>query len=173
MKNDNVKSVVVLFACCLTVAVLLAAINLVTAPIIEENDRIAILNSLESLIVNADFEQISTDGLPSSVTNAFVDKNGGGYALIFTAKSQYSSSPMQFSVGISKDGKITAIKQITYMESKSFGNYPERFIGADQSTSAEAEVFAGVTYSSNAFKSALNDVFDAFNIITEQEEKNQ
>lgn len=170
MKNDNVKAVVVLFACCLAVAVLLAGINLVTAPKIEENNRIAMLKSLEGLIEGADFEPLDTDGLPSSVTNAFTDKNGGGYALIFTAKSQYSSSPMQFSVGITEDGKISAIKQITYMESKSFGTYPESFVGSDRSESAEAEVFAGVTYSSNAFKSALDDAFRAFEIITREEE---
>lgn len=170
MKNDNVKSVVVLFACCLVVAVLLAGINLITAPIIEENNRIAILNSLEGLIDGAEFDQIEISELPSSITNVFVDTNGGGYAMIFTAKSQYSSSPMQYSVGISREGKITAIKQITYMESKSFGDYPQSFIGADRSESSEAEVFAGVTYSSNAFKSALDDVFEAFTIITEQGE---
>lgn len=165
MKNDNVKAVVVLFACCLVVAVLLAGINLVTAPIIEENNRLAILASLEGLIDGAEFDEITTDGLPASVTNAFVDKNGGGYAMIFTAKSQYSSSPMQYSVGISADGKITAIKQITYMESKSYGTYYESFVGADSSSVAGAEVFAGVTYSSNAFKGGLSDALEAFKIL--------
>lgn len=168
MKNDSIKAVLVLFACCLVVAVLLAGINAVTAPIIEENNAQKVLASLDGLIPGADYEQREDlSDLPSSISAVFVDKNGGGVAIIFSATSQYSSSPMQYSVGIGSDGKIIAIKQITYMESKSFGDYPQSFVGNDKNSSASVEVFGGVTYSSNAFKSGLNDAFAAFEIINQ------
>ncbi len=168
MKNDNIKSVIVLFSCCLIVAVLLAGINVVTAPIIEENNYKKMLASLEGLIPGADYEQREDlSELPPSISAVFVDKNGAGVAIIFSAKSQYSSSPMQYSVGIGSDGKIISIKQITYMESKSYGDYPQSFVGNDQGGAASVEVFGGVTYSSNAFKSGLNDAFEAFKIITQ------
>ena len=62
------------------------------------------------------------------------------------------------------NGKIIAVKQISYMESKSYGNYYEKFVGLEQSSAADVEVFGGVTYSSNAFKSGLNDAFVAFGL---------
>ena len=71
---------------------------------------------------------------------------------------------MKYSVGFDMDGKIIAIKQISYMESKSFGNYYESFAGLEQASAAAVEVFGGVTYSSNAFKSGLNDAFVAFGL---------
>ena len=58
MKNDNAKAIIVLFSFCLIIAVILAAVNLFTAPKIEENNKKAQLDAIEGLIENADFEQI-------------------------------------------------------------------------------------------------------------------
>lgn len=163
MKKDNIKSVVVLFACCLVVALLLAAVNMVTAPIIEQNMQNAQFAALEGLVPNASYEEkTDLEGIPDSINGIFLDKNGGGVAIIFSASSQYSSSPMQYAVGIDMDGKIIAIKEISYMESKDFGNYPETFVGKEYASIDSVEAFSGVTYSSNAFKSGLKDAFTAF-----------
>ena len=163
MKKDNIKSVVVLFACCLVVALLLAAVNLVTAPIIEQNNQNAQFAALEGLVPNASYEEkTDLEGIPDSINGIFVDKNGGGVAIIFSASSQYSSSPMQYAVGIDMDGKIIAIKEIAYMESKDFGDYPESFVGQEYAGIDSVAAFSGVTYSSNAFKSGLKDAFTAF-----------
>ena len=167
MKKDNIKSVVVLFACCLVVALLLAAVNLVTAPIIEQNMQNAQFAALEGLVPNASYEEkTDLEGIPDSINGIFLDKNGGGVAIIFSASSQYSSSPMQYAVGIDMDGKIIAIKEISYMESKDFGNYPETFVGKEYASIDSVEAFSGVTYSSNAFKSGLKDAFTAFYAVT-------
>ena len=168
MKNDAIKSVVVLTLFALIVMALLAGINTVTAPKIAENEYKKMMDSLEGLIPEVsgeDYEQISDlSGYPESVQNVFVDKNGRGIAVIFAVKSQYSSGDMKYSVGFDATGKIVAIKQISYMESKSFGTYYESFVGLVQDSAAEVEVFGGVTYSSNAFKSGLNDAFAAFGL---------
>lgn len=170
MKNDNVKSLIVLTSCALIIMVLLAGINIITAPEIEKNNYEKMMKSLEGLIPGVsgdDYEQVEDlSAYPKSISAVFVDKNGSGVAIIFTASSQYSSSPMQYSVGIDAEGKIIAVKQISYMESKSFGTYYKSFAGFDQEGSADVTVFAGVTYSSNAFKSGLNDAFEAFKIVT-------
>ena len=168
MKNDAIKSVAVLTLFALIVMVLLAGINVVTAPRIEKNEYEKMMRSLEGLIpeVNGeDYEQLTDlSSYPASVKNVFVDKNGRGTAIIFAVKSQYSSGDMKYSVGFDNEGKIIAIKQISYMESKSFGKYYEGFAELDQSSAAGVEVFAGVTYSSRAFKSGLNDAFEAFKL---------
>lgn len=163
MKKDNLKSIIVLFACCLIISLLLAAINLITAPIIKENSLKAQLAALEGLVPNADYEEkIGLENLPSSIEGIFVDKNGGGVAIVFSASSQYSSSPMQYAVGINMDGKIISIKKIVYMESKDFGNYPDSFVGKEYADIDSVDAFAGVTYSSDAFKQGLKDAYAAF-----------
>lgn len=163
MKNDNIKSVVVLFACCLVVALLLAGINTVTAPIIEQNNQSAQFAALEGLIPDAQYEEkTGLEGIPETINGIFVDKNGGGAAIVFSATSSYSSGPMQYAVGIDADGKILAIKKIAYMESKDFGSYPESFVGKEYAGIDSVEAFSGVTYSSNAFKSGLKDAFTAY-----------
>ena len=163
MKKDNLKSIIVLFSCCLVVALLLAAINLVTAPIIEENNEQARLAALNGLIPNADYdEKKDLVGIPESISGIFVDKNGGGVAITFSATSQYSNGPMQYAVGIDMDGKVISIKEIFYMESRDFGSYPDSFIGKEYADIDQVDAVGDVTYSSNAFKSGLKDAYTAF-----------
>ena len=168
MKNNAIKSVVVLTLISLIVMALLASINIVTAPEIEKNEYEKMMKSLEGLIpeVTGDDYQAIDDlsGYPKSVKNVFVDKNGRGVAVIFAVKSQYSSGDMKYSVGFDMDGKIISVKQISYMESKSFGKYYEGFAGLEQTSASNVDVFAGVTYSSKAFKLGLNDAFEAFKL---------
>ena len=168
MKNEAIKAVIVLTLISLIVMSLLAGINTVTKDIIAENEYKKMMASLEGLIpevAGEDYEQITDlSAYPTSIKNVFVDKNGRGIAIIFAVKSQYSSGDMKYSVGFDMNGKIIAVKQISYMESKSFGNYYETFAGLEQASAAAVEVFGGVTYSSNAFKSGLNDAFVAFGL---------
>lgn len=165
MKNDNAKAIIVLFSFCLIIAVILAAVNLFTAPKIEENNKKAQLDAIDGLIENADFEQVTGyENIPKTITGIFRDKNGGGFAITFSTTSQYSSGDMQYAVGITADGKIAGIKEISYMESKSYGKYPETFIGKQSSDIDSVDAFSGVTYSSEAFRSALRDTFVAFDM---------
>ena len=103
MKNDNVKSLIVLTSCALVIMVLLAGINILTADRIEENNYKKMMKSLEGLIPEIeteDYEQIADlSSYPKSISAVFVDKEGRGIAVIFTAKSQYSSSTMKYAVG--------------------------------------------------------------------------
>lgn len=169
MKNDAIKSVVVLTLFSIIVMVVLAGVNVITAPQIAINEYEKMMKSLEGLIpglTGEDYKQITDlTAYPESVTNVFVDKEGRGTAVIFTVTTQYSKGDMKYSVGFDNEGKIVSVKQISYMESKSYGNYYKSFNGLDQSSSADVEVFSGVTYSSNAFKSGLNDAFEAFKLV--------
>jgi Na+-translocating ferredoxin:NAD+ oxidoreductase RnfG subunit len=169
MKNDAIKAIVVLTLISLIIMSLLSGINLLTKDRIAQNEYEKMMKSLDGLIpevVREDYEQI-TDlaGYPKSIQNVFVDKNGRGVAIIFAVKSQYSSGDMKYSVGFDNEGKIISVKQLSYMESKSFGKYYEGFVGLLQDDAAGVEVFGGVTYSSNAFKSGLNDAFIALGLV--------
>lgn len=168
MKNDAVKAVVVLTLFSIIVMVVLAGINTVTEPRIEINEYNKMMESLDGLIPEVtrdDYVQVTDlTGYPESVQNVFVDKEGRGTAVIFVVKTQYSKGDMKYSVGFDAEGKIISVNQISYMESKSFKDYYKGFAGLDSAGSAAVEVFGGVTYSSNAFKSGLADAFVALGL---------
>ena len=162
MKKDNIKSIIVLPVICLVVAALLATVNFITAPVIERNAIIKAQESLRVVLPDSGlFEEIElSDSIPETVTGIFKEESGKGYAVTVETSSSYSQSPMTFTVGISTDGKIVGIEITNYSETKDFGSYPETFIGKDATLSG-VDITAGVTYSSNAFKSAVLDALKA------------
>lgn len=160
MKREACKSIAVLTGICLVVAVLLAAVNYVTAPIIEESAASGAQASLYAALPNAaGFEEESLTGeAPETVTGVFRDTGGSGYAVTLSTSSSYSATPMTFTVGIGTDGKITGVEMTNYAESKDFGDYPSTYVGQDSALSG-VDVFAGATYSSQAFRGAVEDAF--------------
>lgn len=96
-KGDYVKSIVVLTCICLVTALLLAAVNYVTAPVIEKNQSLAANQSLFEVLPDAqDFETIEIpEGSPETVTGVYRDTAGTGYAVTLKTSTQYSSSDMQ------------------------------------------------------------------------------
>lgn len=181
MKNDNLKAIIVLLTACLVVAVLLAGVNSITKDKIAEANEQKIKESLGGLIEGVsveDYVQL-TDGelsaLPEDVADSleavFRDRNGRGFAFIFTAKSSFSSNgPMKYSVGIDPEGKICGFCEIEYMESQNFGDdFPSNFNGKDAGGVSDFDVGAlktGATFSAKAFKQGLEDVFRAFEILS-------
>ena len=159
--NKYFKSITVLFSICLVVSLLLALINFITTPIIEETKLKAETKSLVEVLPNSgDFEKLElSDNVPETVNAVYKDKNGAGYAVTLATSSQYSSSDMLISVGIGADGIIKGVKITAYTESKDIGkDYPQSFVGKDSSLTG-IDIVAGVTYSSNAFKDAIKDAF--------------
>lgn len=158
--KDNIKSIIVLPVICLIVAALLAAVNFVTAPVIEKNALMKEQESLRKVLPDSGvFEEIAlSDDAPETVKGIYEEEAGRGYAVTLETSSSYSQSPMTFTVGISTDGKITGIEITNYSETKDFGKYPEDFIGKDSSLEG-VDLYSGVTYSSTAFKDAVADAF--------------
>ncbi|MBQ9428743.1 MAG: FMN-binding protein [Clostridia bacterium] len=164
--NNRTKSILVLTLICLVVTAVLAATNLVTSPIIEENNATKVQNSLRSALPTADgFTAIDLpEGLPATVTGIYKADNGSGCAVTLKTRSQYSSDKMGLTVGIGADGKISGIVLTSYYESKDFGKetYPQSYVGRAQDDYTGVELVSGVTYSSTAFKSAVGDAFAAY-----------
>ena len=101
--KENIKSVVVLTAICLVVAVLLAYTNSITAPIIEANQAAKASGSLlEVMPEAAGFEDITaTLALPETVNGVHKETSGLGYVMTLTATSDYSGgNPMAFTIAI-------------------------------------------------------------------------
>ncbi len=166
--KENIKSVVVLTAICLVVAVLLAFTNSITAPIIAENQAAAANESLTVVMPEAaGFEDLTASlTLPETVTGVYKETSGLGFVMLVNATSDYSGgNPMTFTIAIDATGTISAVELTGYYESKDFGKdtYPQTYVGQN-STLADVTLVAGCTYSSVAFKES---VASAFNVLIE------
>ena len=159
--KSNVKSVVVLTAICVVVATLLSVTNYFTAPVIENNKAATANESLYVVMADAaGFEEVELAAdAPATVTGLYKETSGLGYVVTLSTTSQYSSDNMGITVGIGSDGKIVGVTITGYYESKDFGpDYPQTYVGADSALNG-IDTFAGVTYSSTAFKEAIQDAF--------------
>ncbi|MBR5309940.1 MAG: FMN-binding protein [Oscillospiraceae bacterium] len=160
--KENIKSVVVLTAICLVVAILLAVTNYVTEPIIAANKAAKASGSLLQVMPEATgFENITdTLGeLPATVKEVHAETSGLGHVMILGTTTQFSSDEMGITVAIGADGKISNILLTGYYESKDFGaDYPATYIGQDSALGG-VDTVAGTTFSSSAFKNAVADAF--------------
>ena len=165
--KENIKSVVVLTAICLVVAVLLAYTNSITAPIIEANKAAKASGSLLEVMPEATgFENITETlaNLPATVKEVHKETSGLGHVMILGTTTQFSSDEMGITVAIGADGKISNVLLTGYYESKDFGaDYPVTYIGQDSALGG-VDTVAGTTFSSTAFKDAITD---AFNVLIE------
>lgn len=171
--NKYAKSITVLFSICLVISVLLALVNFITAPVIEESKKKAIRESLITVLPDAgDFEELElTAEVPETVTAIYEDTAGTGYAITLSTRSQYSEDNMLITVGISVDRVIKNIKITNYTESKELpASYPASYIGKD-SKLENVDLYSGVTYSSRAFKEAILDAFAGLDAVLETEKE--
>ena len=134
-------------------------LNFITGPIIEANQAGAANDRLNSVMPGG---QSYTDitatltGVPSNVVKVSKENGGKGFVIECTASSDYTgSTPMDIIVGVDTTGKICGIKLVAHSESKMWSDgYLDSYLGQD-SALAGVELFGGVTYSSKAFKNAV------------------
>ena len=111
--NASVKSIVVLLAICLVVAVAMAAIHQVTAPKIEEASRKAEQEALRAVLSEAtEFLPVEGEYAPS-VSALYRDAGGAGYAVLLSAKGYDASNPIKLAAGFDADGKILCLSVIS------------------------------------------------------------
>lgn len=161
MKKDVLKSIIVLSAICLIVALLLSSLDLITSPLIEkaelEKEEAAFLEVLPNA---AKLENVELgNDIPASVKVMKKDTGGSGYAFKLVATATYSGNPMTIIVGIDADGKITKLSFVEYTDSPGIGTpegFDKLFKGKDNTT---ADNDAGATITTNAIKAVLNDAY--------------
>ena len=149
------------------------ALNLHTGPIIEKNNAGAANDRLNMVMPGATaYEEITATltELPASVVKVHKETSGLGYVIEATATSQYTGgTPMDILIGVDATGKICGIKLVAHSESLIFGaDYPDTYVGKD-SALAGVEIYAGSTFSSKAFKGAVEEAMGVLisnNLIT-------
>lgn len=171
MKN-GAKSIIVLTVICLVIAGLLAAVNHVTAPIIQKAEEEATNRACGEVMSGAaSFEKLSTDiaSLPDSVKEIYKETSGKGY--VFKISGKGYDKGLVVVCGIDASGRITGTSILSSNETPSVGgrcNTPEfldQFTGKGSDLS-EISGISGATLTSNGFKNAVADAFKAFEAVT-------
>ncbi|MBQ3588276.1 MAG: FMN-binding protein [Oscillospiraceae bacterium] len=167
--NDILKPVVVLTVICLVVSGLLGLTNSITAPIIEENARLAADAARIELLPEATdgFEMVEGVDM-EGVTEVYKAKNGCGYTV--TAFGKGYGGAVNYMVAFDANGKIVNLKVLSHSETAGLGSKIEnpeflaKFVGTEKElTSGDIDMIGGATISSNASLDAVNTARKAFN----------
>ncbi|MBQ9960793.1 MAG: FMN-binding protein [Firmicutes bacterium] len=164
MKNNAFKEyiapVVVLVAICLVVTGLLAFVNSITAPIIEENSIKAANEARAELLPAAD-TFTAFDGELAVVedgkifaTECYIADNGSG--MVVTVKTKSFGGLLTEMIGLDANGKITGVKVTAHGDTPGLGtkahdpNYLTQYVGLSEATDVTAKGDANVTHVSGA-----------------------
>lgn len=156
-----IKSAVSLTVICAVVAVLLAATNFVTAPIIEANEAAAANDALLVVMPNGTgFEavDISSYTLPATVSEVYKEASGGYVVKLVTAG--YSTG-MVVMVGVDSQGTVTGATCLASGETLGYEKtYGDTTVGATLETVDGIDTIAGATRTTEAYKNAVKDALN-------------
>ena len=175
MKNtfrDIIKPVVVLTCICLIVTALLAYVNKVTSPIIEDSEQKEAQAAMAEVLSEADgFEQIEFDKSAERVSEMYHAKNATAYVFILITKGY--GGDMKLICGIKSDGTIEATKTLSHSETSGLGSktaedpYKSQYVGKNADTLKDVDAISGATISSVAYINAIDDAVNTFELIKE------
>ncbi len=163
--KERAMPAVVLGVICLAVALVIAVVNLFTAPEIERAKKEAISESLRIVMPNGLFgESMPLDGMPETVTGIYKDENGGGHVVTLSTTKGYTGKPIALTVGVDNDGKITGAVITATEETKDTDKVADLVAGFKDKDAAGVDgtaLISGATYSSRAVKNAVHDALVA------------
>lgn len=170
-KKEFSKSILVLLALFVLAALLLAGVNAITAPLIEANGASAQFAPLFGVMPQAqNFDVLYTAqdpaattlvDVPETVTGIYSETSGLGYAVTLSTSAGYTREPIEMTLAVDPEGKISALEVNAYPESRDVGaDYLTSFQGQD-SALPDVGLVAGTTFSSAAIKNAVSDGFAA------------
>lgn len=162
--KKDLKPVLVLGAICLVVALLLAGVNMLTSDKIRGDKEAAVTKSLEQVMPGIDPEDVTSeyDLTGTTVTTVYRDKNGKGHVITLSSAKGYTGNAILLTIGIDNEGKVTGAVITSNPESKGVDQtnaFFESFGGKNPEEVFNAELVAGVTYSSTAVRNAALDAF--------------
>ena len=167
--NELIKPIIVLVVICLVVSALLGFTNSVTAPIIEENERIAAEQTRAAVLEGSNgFTEIECDTAALGITSAYKENNGLGY--VITAANKGYGGDVVVTVGLDADGKVVGLSANVGTETSGVGTkagaeaYTGNYIGLSGNCDS-VDTISGATYSSTAVKTGVNAALAAYDAI--------
>ena len=170
MDKNSIQYKAVLLAVVSAVAgALLAAVNAITAPIIEENNLATIKATLEEFYPGASFKDV-TDSYAADydLVDGVYEAEGKGY--IFTLHSTgYSSDGFTFIIAFDNDGKVSGYAGLQNNETAGKGSkcFEDDYINDVKAlTSTDTmPIISGATVTSTAVNAAVTQAETIFNSI--------
>ena len=177
MSNKTlIKSIVVLAVICLVISGALAVVNSFTAPIIEaaaiERDN---ASRQQVLPAAADFEQITSDTMPGTITGAYrgVDASGATIGYVFTAGNKGFDGTILVMTAIGTDRKLVQVATIDVTsETATLGGQTAKESYTSMCTGKDAgldgvDAISGATITSKAYEQCVLDAFAAYDAVKE------
>ena len=164
--KKDLKPVLVLGAICLVVALLLAGVNMLTADKIRTDKETDIQDSLVKVMPGGVFK-LADEGAyvldGTTVTAVYENTNEeGGWVVTLSSAKGYTGNAILLTIGIDAEGRVTGATITDNPESKGVdmtNAFFESFGGKNPEEVFNAELVAGVTYSSTAVRNAALDAF--------------
>lgn len=168
--KKELKPVLVLGAICLVVALLIAGVNMITAPKVAADKEKAVQESLEKVMPGGSFE-LKTDAYNienTTVTAVYENTNeDGGWVVTLSTSKGYTGNAILLTIGIDANGTVTGAVVTSNPESKETGKTDSYFagfekkdaFGIDTIAKDSPDLVAGVTYSTTAVRNAAYDAF--------------
>lgn len=177
IKNEIIKPIAVLGCICLAVAALLAYVNTVTLPVITQAAEEKAASARNEVLSEAqgEFEEVGTDLLDEEtaqyVTEIYKASNGSGYVFMLSSKGY--GGVIEMICGINADGELEQIQTLSNSETKGIGSrvvdnaepYRQQYVGKTFEQLDEVDAVTGATISSNAYKKAVEQAFEAYKTV--------
>ena len=147
---------------CAVVAILLAATNHITAPIIKEQENSAAFAALTEVFPGGEgFEQIdiSKHELPNTITEAYSEKSGG---YVFKIETSGYNSGLIIMCGVDSNGAVTGATYIASSETLGAEkDYGDNLVGSTKDSIDGVATVSGATKTTGAYKNAAKDAINA------------
>ena len=172
MKKDFILPIIILSVICLLVSGLLAAVNNITKPVIENTANKRTEIEKKGILPLADeFILIKHEDLPRTIKEVYKTSNNIGYIFMISVRG-YGRNDLKILCGIDNDGRIIKAAVLEHSETISFfnrvfdENHAGKFWGKNINEIEEIDSVTGATITSNALKTAMRDSLTAYEIIT-------
>ena len=173
-----VKIVLPLLIICAAVVAVLAAINALTSPVIEENNKKALNDNMTAFYGEGiEASSLETSSFDPSVKKAYrVLKEGelAGYCFDVTGSGAYKGK-IEVLVALDASGKIVGISNVKNGETPSIGgkvladgSVKDSYVGLSYSDSRPVRddyMISGATRTSTALNSAVINAFNAYSVV--------
>ena len=159
-KNNTLRTVLCLVLLLALMAGGTLGLNALTAPVIEAN-RKALLGDAVLIYDRADPAASELTVAADTVQSVYKDDTKQVYTVHLSTSEGYSHGPIVLTLLVDYEGRIVSLNVDSSADDKDLGEaFLPSFEGQD-SALAGVELVAGVTFSSSAIKSAVNDGMEA------------
>lgn len=169
--REYIKVSLSLGVVCLIATFLLAFVNSFTAPKIKEATDKKAIELCKTVYEAESFEEQEISEDLTETVDKIYRVNDGGYVIAAVGKGY--GGDLVVMVGV-KEGKVVGSAVLTSSETQNIGTkveneeYASRYLEKTKETFSSVDAIAGATRSSNAYKEAVGNALNAYEILNKE-----